>query len=354
MPFSTELIKPSVDRYLRERDRYVKLAARVADLCRTEIIDADAIRAQVTSRAKTTKSFESKLQRFSKMPNKNYTSVDQVFDEIGDFAGVRVAVYQPEDEKRVADKVAGFFAGSDGGSPDVDEKNKLNEKESSFYRSTHCQVTLPEDTLIGADDDNLKGASCEIQICSMMAHVWNEIEHDIGYKPAGGGPGHVELGLLKSLGHLTRSGDAAITQLLLANEERLKEQSGEFLDSFDFVARMRSSIEGGDISDHSGQLFEELKLLDITTPDSLFKSAPRLMNDLAGLKDEIIHLNHFVDDNGDTYYFEEDSSDIILLALLERYSNQIIDNHPTGRGLGRSPRIRTLAKSYNDFQKQDS
>ena len=34
----------------------------------------------------------------------------------------------------------------------------------SFYRATHCQVFLPEDELVGAYE-NLKGASCEIQVC---------------------------------------------------------------------------------------------------------------------------------------------------------------------------------------------
>jgi hypothetical protein len=49
---SDDTIKKAVQRYHREYDRYLKLAARVAEICRSEIIEGNAIRAQVTSRAK--------------------------------------------------------------------------------------------------------------------------------------------------------------------------------------------------------------------------------------------------------------------------------------------------------------
>ena len=28
---------------------------------------------------------------------------------------------------------------------------------------------------------NVSDVPCEVQVCSMMSHVWNEIEHDLGY-----------------------------------------------------------------------------------------------------------------------------------------------------------------------------
>src|SRR5690606_21157023 len=151
-----------------------------------------------------------------------------------------------------------------GGEMEIDRKDKLDHAKAKFYRSTHCQVFLHKEELVG-DYANLRGASCEIQVCSMMAHVWNEIEHDIGYKPEGGGPDEAERGLLQMLGHLTRSGDAAITRLLAANEERMKSQTGEFTDVHDFVARLRPVFPEADLSVNAGQAFDAALQLKLTS-----------------------------------------------------------------------------------------
>lgn len=57
---SEDTIKNAVLRYHREYDRYLKLSARVAEICRFEIVEGNAIRAQVTFRAKSPKSLEGK------------------------------------------------------------------------------------------------------------------------------------------------------------------------------------------------------------------------------------------------------------------------------------------------------
>src|SRR4051794_359262 len=115
MSISEEVIQGAVARYDRERDRYIKLASRVSDICRGSIVEGHAIRAQITFRTKTVRSFEGKLRRFAKRPDKSFKTVDEVFEGIGDFAGVRVATYRPEDEPRVADAIRKLFVGPNGG-----------------------------------------------------------------------------------------------------------------------------------------------------------------------------------------------------------------------------------------------
>ena len=55
MPFSTDLIEPAVRRYRRERDRYVNLADRVAETCKTYICEVNAIRVKATFRENSAK-----------------------------------------------------------------------------------------------------------------------------------------------------------------------------------------------------------------------------------------------------------------------------------------------------------
>jgi ppGpp synthetase/RelA/SpoT-type nucleotidyltranferase len=349
MTIEEKVIQESVERYERERDRYLKLAARVADIARTEIVEENTIRAQVTSRVKSVRSFEGKLRRFAKRDDVDLSTVGKIFDKIGDLAGVRVATYQAEDEERVVKDIVKRFRGLQDEAIGVDKKDKL--VHGSFYRATHCQVYLRSDDLVGTYE-NLKGTTCEIQVCSMMAHVWNEIEHDIAYKPDGDGPQEAERGLLNALGYLTRSGDAVISRLLEANLGRLRELTGDFEDAFDFVARLRDDFPEADLTINAGELFREVQSLGLTSPEKL-KQAIGEGNYRAEIgKAKLVDFNAYLTSKGDDdYLLDEVSSDVILILLLEKFAARIETNHPAGRGQGRPPRIRSVATRYRKYKK---
>jgi ppGpp synthetase/RelA/SpoT-type nucleotidyltranferase len=332
MPFTIEIIDGATARYARERDRYVKLAARVADICQAFILEGDAVRAQVTSRTKTPQSFRTKLERFSRRADRNYATVDEVFGQggISDFAGVRIATYRPEDEERVRRRICDLFCGPDGGAIDVDLKNKLNPTEAQFYRATHCQVFLRGENLAGIYD-NLRGASCEVQICSMMAHVWNEIEHDIGYKPDGGGPDPTERGLLEALGHLARSGDATITRLLEANQQRLRARQGEFSDVHDFVARLRDRFPRADLSVNAGQAYDAVRRLGLLSPDRFEAELGAAALDEATARKTIESFNRFAREGGRTdATLNAASADLLTVGLLPLLSERRSVDKPDG------------------------
>lgn len=350
MAISEKVIVAAVARYDRERDRYIKLAARVADICRSNVVERHAVRAQITSRTKTIKSFEGKLRRFAKRSDKNFQTVDSIFENVGDFAGVRVATYRPEDESRVADAIRSLFAGAEDAEVEVDLKDKLDPANCKFYRATHCQVFLRTDELIG-DYGNLRGASCEIQICSMMSHVWNEIELDIGYKPEGGGPGDAERGLLEVLGHLTRSGDAAITQLLAANTARMTAQTGDFSEVHDFVARLRPYFPDADLSVNAGQAFDEAMLLGLSSVEKIERAlgSEGLNPHSAAIK--IGEFNRYLAASGSPELeLNAGSSDLLLISLLGKFIREIEEHHPAGHAKGRPSRIYYLVRSFREFQ----
>lgn len=343
------IISDAVARYERERDRYIKLASRVADLCQNNIIGNNAIRAQVTFRTKSVKSFEGKLHRLSNNPNFKKMSVDDIFNRVGDFAGVRIATYRPEDEDRVTDKLLDVFTGHNGGACDIDRKDKLNPEKAKFYRATHCQVHLKDEELLG-DYTNLRGASCEVQVCSMMAHVWNEIEHDIGYKPEGEGPSSAEKGLLEALGHLARSGDAIITRLLDANYQRMTEQTGDFSDVYDFVAQLRHYYGDADLSVNAGQIFEEAQLLKLNSVDQIKNQLGRNALSLEGATIKISEFNTYLEQTGDVKIrLNSASADLLLIIILEKYSKSIVANTTESQRNGRNSRIYKFASKYIEY-----
>jgi ppGpp synthetase/RelA/SpoT-type nucleotidyltranferase len=345
---SEKVIADAVQRYGRERDRYLKLAARIADIASVDIVEKNTIRAQVTSRTKTVRSFEGKLNRFAKNSKKSFSNVDEVFDGILDFAGVRIATYRPEDQEFVNQEICRVFRSPDGGTVIPEAKDSIDFKKAKFYNAFHCQVCLPEDELVG-DYDNLGNTSCEIQICSMMAHVWNEIEHDIAYKPEGTGPGSVETGLLASLGHLTCSGDAIITRLLEATEVRLREQTGDFADVHDFVARLRNEFPGLELSVNAGIAFEIAQLVGLTNPGRVVANAGSLRTDLPAAQSRLNAFNRFLQDLGSSeLQLNARSADVLTVALLDRRTDEVLDAI-TSRGSGRPSRAASLAKRFRDF-----
>jgi ppGpp synthetase/RelA/SpoT-type nucleotidyltranferase len=312
-------------------------------------VEGNAIRAQVTSRAKSPKSLEGKLRRFSANGKKEISDIDSVFVQIRDLAAVRIATYEQKHEKQIAEEVCKRFAGEAGQSAAFEVKDKHAQNPLHFYRATHCEVFLPASDLVGTYA-NVSGVPCEVQVCSMMAHVWNEIEHDLGYKPLSGELSTIEKELLVSLGHLSRSGDGTISQLLAATDKRQTEQTDSFADVYDFVARIRRWFPGTDFGRHAGQLFEQLRPLRLITPESVRKAVespdPIAFAALRQLKE----LSAALRERGETKFdLDDNSADLLLVALLPRIAKHLVKSHQPDAS-GGAVRIRWIAERFLEFE----
>src|SRR5690606_37356129 len=188
-----------------------------AEICRVEIVEGHAIRAQVTSRGKRPTSFEGQLRRLAKHQPEAVKSVDAVFDSVRDLAGARVATCDRDLEDKSVATLQPRFPGLSGAPLQPEKRDKRANDPSNFYRATHCDVFLLPEDLAGAYS-NLLDTPCEVQVCSLMAHVWNEIEHDIRYKRLSAALSPAEPQLLGSLGHLSRAGDGVGRRALPATD----------------------------------------------------------------------------------------------------------------------------------------
>jgi ppGpp synthetase/RelA/SpoT-type nucleotidyltranferase len=354
MSISEPTIVEAVARYQREYDRYLKLCARVAEICRNEIIEGNAIRAQVTFRAKSPKSFENKLRRYMATGSKDMPSVDSVFDNVHDLAAVRVAAYEQNDEKKISDALCRRFLGNGGAEVTPDVRDKHQADPSNFYRATHFEVYLPPPDLVGTYA-NVDGVPCEIQVCSIMAHVWNEIEHDLGYKPLSGVLSEMEKSMLVNLGHLSRSGDVTISQLLAATDARRADQTGALTDVYDFVARIRRWFPGVDFGHNAGPLFEELQRLRLVTPAGIANQVGDVEKVAAASRENLIAFSAKLRRRGETRFeLEENSADLLLVALLPKLARHILSNHPTGRGVGGPTRISWIASRFLEVDGEEN
>lgn len=332
MPLTEEQINECVSRYERERDRYEKLANSVYEICLDIVNNKLTVRATVHRRTKDPRSLKNKITK-----NKDkYESIEDFFKKISDLAGVRITTYRESDRKKVVAEIEDRFKKD----PNKDEMTEIKDKQEQgrHYRATHCQIVLHEDFLDGGNA-NLRNTTCEIQVCSLLAHVFNEVEHDLQYKEMNGQLSETEKALLDQIGLLTKAGDHSIEQLLQATENRHQNANGNFVDVYDFIARMRSLAPN--FAENSGPLFDLITELGIKNPDDI-----KTKTDGIDPKSEIDNFQQFLINEGRKNLLEKDTSDYLLVNLLPNIYTSIIEKYPAGQGKGRPTRIGQIAYAY--------
>lgn len=348
MALTEELIDQAVARYWREYDRYTKLAECVGESCR-KLLDANVIRGSVQWRAKNLDRLRAKLLKYKNSEERSgeFTDLDSVFTVLKDLAGARITTYVEDDRDRVVQLVKKEFAGF-GESGTVEAITK--DSPPAFYRATHCQVQLTEEDLVGRYS-NLRGLGCELQVCSLLAHVYNEIEHDLRYKSFAGELSNQEHDLLNALGHLMETGDTLINQTLQAVSIRQTRNTAEFEDEYDFVARMRPLFpEADDFAVNAGQLYEACVKLGLNSPDKIKNAVSWTDTSAAVGKAKAEELASVVNTDAKQLEIDSKSSDQLLMLLL--CDNERVERlkqlYPSGRGIGRAPRLLSVAKRLHD------
>lgn len=362
MPLTIDIINEACDRFVRETDRYTKMTRTVEDLCLKYFLEDSALQANITARTKSLYSFRKKLTKLMKGKDKQaWSNCEDVFNGLSDFSGVRISLYSNRDLEAVHAGLQKLF---DFTSDDVDVKDKFFESEPMgcrFYKATHYQVSLKAGLLTtSAKLANLTDLTCEIQVCTMMNHVWNEIEHDIGYKPRGS-MSLDEKQLLRRLGLLTREGDEVIDALITAHRKRSAKEDAlddptalpEVLAELFGLRRVTFRENIGSLAD----LLGALKINKISRLQRIFADiiAKKRVKDFTALwhlaQREIRKFNTFLRKNGYEQYQLEpnNSADPALILLYEELSGKILQKLPAGRGKGRPQKIRSLASRYEEY-----
>ena len=353
MPLTHELIEEAVERYWREFDRYAKLSEFVGDACR-KLLDDNVIRGSVQWRPKNPDRLRLKLQK--QMANGDhaaeYYDLDSVFRLLKDLAGTRITAYVESDRQKIVTLVEKRFDGfGDAGSVVPDMKDKAGH----FYRATHCMVKIKEQDLVGRYQ-NLKQLGCEVQVCSLLAHVYNEIEHDLRYKPFAGTLSGKENSLLNGLGHLMETGDILINQTLEAVEVRQKQSNAEFEDEYDFVARLRALFPTADnFAANAGQLYEVCSKLGLDSPEKLKRALAWGADTAQKGKELTQQLADEVNANPNiSLEIDPLSSDQLLILLLQdtQRVESLREMYPAGRGYGRAPRFMSVAKQLEAAERR--
>ncbi len=350
-----ELITAAVNRRKQMYLQYQRLAQKVREIVEETAADS-LIRCSVQHRIKSVDRLQKKLMVWRDQGKLDGRTTDAaILDRVGDISAVRVTTYLDLDRMRLGNRLKDRFSRCD---------MEVKDRKGSLYRAIHLQVELLDEDMEAQEDQALKGMSCEIQVCTLLSHVYSEIEHDLRYKPLSGKLSEDEQRLLDALGHLTLTGDQLILSLIERSEQRVREQSttpngdsapAEALDimtmlgpKLDFLAQPR---------DNAASVLRFLEALDLRTANAI---EARLLGDdapqrWAGIKAQVKaysdQSNRLVGTK--TVPYNPDTADGLLLLALGPM-NKEIGEFLASRGPGRPPREVTLVGHLLEAMAQPS
>ncbi|MBM6618259.1 GTP pyrophosphokinase [Bacillus suaedaesalsae] len=108
--------------------------------------------------------------------------LDKIGEEMQDIAGVRMMCQFVEDIKSVVELLRerkDFEI--------IEERDYISQNKDSGYRSYHCVIRYPVETLQGE-----KNILVEIQIRTLSMNFWATIEHSLNYKYSGQIPTNIQ------------------------------------------------------------------------------------------------------------------------------------------------------------------
>ena len=279
-----DLISQFVTRYRKEYDFYEQACRMTAQVLDSNL-QSTGVRAIVTSRAKNPSRLEVKVrQRAAKKP---YSTVEEIYEDIVDLAGVRVALYFPAERGEVGKVVRSLFVLVSDPKEFPTPGQPSYKKRFSGYWATHYRIRLPE-TLLNESQKRYTEAKVEIQVASVLMHAWSEVEHDLVYKPLQGKLSDDEYAILDELNGLVLAGEIALERLQRAGDQRVSEHGREYTNHYDLASSLlelaREKLAGQNIHDSAlgrvDLLFALLSQLNLRTPEDLARYVAALHSDL--------------------------------------------------------------------------
>lgn len=257
--------------YSREYDFYLKLAQLCASQCEN-VLEGSGIRAIVTHRAKRPDRLKEKLEKRNK--EKQYKTVDSIYKDIVDLAGVRIAIYFPGDREEIDNFITkNFFVHSKKEFPG--EAIPSYAKRFSGYWAYHYRVSLKPELLVDSNK-RYTDAIVEIQVASVLMHAWAEVEHDLVYKPLSGELSEEEYQILDELNGLVLAGEIALERLQNAAKNRITETGKKFNNHYELSSYLYDSIRNHikmenyePIMGRADVLYKFLQYVELDDPEKL-------------------------------------------------------------------------------------
>ncbi|KAB8208440.1 hypothetical protein BDV34DRAFT_49406 [Aspergillus parasiticus] len=278
---SLGIINEFMRKYEKEQEIYASAAKQAEILCE-DVLKRESVECIVTSRAKDPESLQKKLhERLKKRQEtaastregkKGYGSIDDIRSDIADLAGVRISLYMPRKKSHVEKILQREF--DVAWSLSLGEEGDIQATEPRLfpgYCADHYRVFFKQGS---SQDDRFGKRMIEIQVVSVLRHVWAQIQHDRVYKqliPTAG----KDIRILDALSSLLYAGDFVLDQLFDSQASRSKSDGTTFKTVYQLGSSLGQWIESfperrDDNLGNVQSLFTLLKAVRMDTPDQLW------------------------------------------------------------------------------------
>jgi ppGpp synthetase/RelA/SpoT-type nucleotidyltranferase len=246
------LTEDFVQQYEQRRSHYILRATRAKQICR-EILTNHGIPAIVSSRAKRPLRLRQKLEEYD--AELHYSTEADIYSNIFDLSGVRIAVYLPSHVQKVSRLLQHAFIPRlikvyhptptpvvENLVPDIKRRADVSKEPFALpgvpvqhmtrptgYCATHLHVLLKPEVLGGGRDFAGANAQVENQLISLLMHAWSEIEHNLTYKAVGGKPSEEEAAILNEINECAAAGEALLRRLeesVAARKRKMERRCG--------------------------------------------------------------------------------------------------------------------------------
>ncbi len=236
------LVQRFIDDYKRQFQRFHDTAKICARQCETGLQQI-GVRAIVTFRAKRPQVLREKVIERSNV--QRYRTLEDIYADIHDLAGVRIALYFPGDRGETDRFIrARFIVQEVRQSPSEPRPYQKYEKKFTGYSATHYDVRLDPKTLAG-EEKRCADTLIEIQVASVLMHAWAEVEHDLVYKAQYGNLSVDELAILDELNGLIIAGEIALERLQRALKARVSGSAKRFANPYQLAAFLYDAVRSG-------------------------------------------------------------------------------------------------------------
>ncbi|KAF2806875.1 uncharacterized protein BDZ99DRAFT_500915 [Mytilinidion resinicola] len=292
------VIDSFVNNWPKEIETYEKLAKQAEAIC-TQKLEIAQIRHGIRSRPKAQKSLKDSIIRRQERRKAPYEDTDKIKHDLIDLAGVRIAITFPNDVDQVREMIETtfdpFLNPWDWKPPLENPLNdKLSDLESSIInrtgikreakrvvgeggwplglKSIHFRCKLKTDD---AQYRDYPGLAVEIQVATAFMYAWEDVYHDIVYKPYLGKITPEEERFIEILNGLAHTGELALKQLRQSLSLRAELEQMPFPTYSNFVNWLQESLPWTEKSNPKKELcnfdtlYYLLPLLELNTPGKL-------------------------------------------------------------------------------------
>lgn len=267
------LLKEFIEDYRGKIGHFQHLAEVCAYQCESAL-KRQGLRVLVTSRAKRLDSLASKVE--DRAQEKNYQSIEEIYEDIVDLAGVRIALFFPQDQREVDLFIrTNFTVESVKDFPEALGHPGAYPKQFLGYVGRHYRLYLKPESLT-PEERHLANYVVEVQVGTVLMHAWAEVEHDLVYKSTGGFLSQDEYAILDELNGLMYEGELALERLQKAVKKRINGDHQPFSNHYelasylnDYKHRVLPSTDCRFTIGRTDVLFQFLKMMGLNSITAL-------------------------------------------------------------------------------------